>query len=123
MIKTFDDLKGQTISKIDRTDDTLTFTLENGQRCRFYHEQDCCESVSIESVVGTIDDLIGSPLLEASVIESNENPAGVDPPECQDSFTWTTYTFATERGTVIVRWYGESNGYYSEDVYFAVLRD
>ena len=57
------------------------------------------------------------------VTHSNEDPAEVqNSPELKedyrDSFTWTFYKFATVKGYVTIRWYGESNGYYSESVEF-----
>lgn len=77
----------------------------------------------MEDVCGDFDDLIGEPLLIAEVVtNSEENPPGVNP-EYQDSFTWTFYKLSTIKGSVTIRWYGESNGYYSEDVSFARIED
>jgi len=48
--------------------------------------------------------------VEAEEISNEEPYAG------NDSYTWTFYRFSTSKGTVTVRWLGESNGYYSESV-------
>jgi hypothetical protein len=80
----------------------------------FLHYQDCCESVSIEDIVGDLSDLVGEPLLIAEEV-SGETPADFDK-DYHESVTWTFYKFATRKGYVDVRWLGESNGYYSESV-------
>jgi hypothetical protein len=51
------------------------------------------------------------------VAEEVSNYEREAPPDA-DSYTWTFYRFATVKGTVTVRWLGESNGYYSESVSF-----
>ncbi|MGF3998932.1 DUF7448 domain-containing protein, partial [Staphylococcus aureus] len=56
-------LVGHTIVAID-TDDAkrnIWFTLEGGEILRMFHDQDCCESVYIESIVGNLTDLLGTP--------------------------------------------------------------
>lgn len=116
----FKDLKGKVLVNIEnRNDEQLIFTLKNGEKYCLHHEQDCCESVTIEEIIGDLKDLIDSPIVQAEeVTRENENPKGVKIPEYQDSFTWTFYKLATQEGFVTIRWYGESNGYYSESVSF-----
>lgn len=83
---------------------------------KMYHEDDCCESVIIEDIVGDLSDLEGTPILKAEVRTSaKETP--IDPEEyIDDSNTWTFFELATIKGSVTIRWWGSSNGYYSEDV-------
>ena len=97
----------------------ITFKFEGGSTLALYHSQDCCESVGVEEVIGDIADLIGSPLLLAEVVShDNETPEGCEGPKgySDDSYTWTFYKFATVKGHVTLRWFGTSNGYYSEEV-------
>ena len=106
-------LVGKTISAIDRNGDkSLTFQTADGEEYVMYHEQDCCESVSIEDLNGDLEDLIGSPILLAEENSSTEQPDGVPEPKYADeSRTWTFYRIGTLKGTVVIRWFGSSNGY------------
>lgn len=107
--------------------DEIIFECEDGKKYRLFHKNDCCERVTIEDVIGNFNDLIGLPLLMAEKIENKDE----DPPEVagreyeyeRESFTWTFYKFATIEGYVTIRWYGESNGYYSESVDFEEIRN
>jgi hypothetical protein len=103
---------GQTMLYVTSTDDTLLFVATNGAKFLFYHEQDCCESVYIEDIIGDLTDLIGEPILEAEEVSSYCEQRDDNDGSC----TWTFYKFATIRGAVTVRWFGSSNGYYSESV-------
>lgn len=117
-----EDLTGKTLTKIDRIgDDELLFFTNTGEKYRMYHRNDCCETVTIEDIAGDLNDLLNSPIVMAEEIISGENPEGIKP-EYQDSFTWTFYKLATVKGYVTIRWYGESNGYYSELVDFIKLK-
>lgn len=57
-------------------------------------------------------DLIGTPVLDAYKSSGDDGPLN----EYEESYTWTFYSISTIKGSVQLRWYGSSNGYYSEDV-------
>lgn len=112
------DLIGKTLTKVEQVgEDVIVFITSEGKRYWLYHSQDCCESVTVEDIVGDLADLVGEPILVAEEATSDKNPDGVTK-KYQDSFTWTFYKFATRKGYVDIRWYGESNGCYSESVDF-----
>lgn len=114
----FEDLKGKVLASISNIDDVeLRFTTVDDDEYMLHHIQDCCETVNIESIVGDLDDLIGTPIL---VAEESSNSDTLEP-EGDDSFTWTFYKLATIKGSVDIRWYGSSNGCYSERVTFSKL--
>lgn len=107
---------GKTLSEIVNGDDQLRFKTTDGESYIMYHNQDCCENVYIEDIIGDLNDLIGVPILIAEeAIDPNDVP---DEPCSSESQTWTFYKLATRKGYVTIRWYGSSNGYYSERVDF-----
>jgi hypothetical protein len=110
-------LVGKTISKIHEGDEQIIFVCSDGDAFEAYHMQDCCESVVIHDIDGDLQTLVGETITEATEDVSHEWPSDV-PAATHDSITWTTHRFTTARGTVTVRWFGESNGYYSETVHF-----
>lgn len=117
----FSDLKGLTIAVIaaDEGDEQVTIRTACGREFLMHHEPDCCEVVEVHDICGDLADIVGVPILLAEeVTHENENPEGIAPPEYQDSFTWTFYRIGTINGTVVIRWHGNSNGYYSESVDF-----
>jgi hypothetical protein len=107
------DMVGKTFTSVYGSVGDGEMVFENDtERYVFTHDQDCCESVDINDVVGDLQDLVGEPLLMAEEVSGYIGPE----PEYADSYTYTFYKFATRRGYVDVRWLGESNGYYSESV-------
>jgi hypothetical protein len=116
--KTLKDIKVEYYDPKSKThqEDKLIFTFDDGIVYEMYHSQDCSESVHIDDINGELDDLIGEPLTVAEEVSSRNTLAS-------ESGTWTFYKFATIKGYVTIRWYGSSNGYYSESVSFNQTRD
>lgn len=110
MVTIIEELIGKTLVNIENIDDeALIFKCSNGEKYKMYHDQDCCEHVAIEDITGDLNNLLNSPLVMAEeTTDEGENRWG--------TYTWTFYKFATIKGYVTIRWYGESNGYYSESV-------
>ena len=102
-------LKGKTMFFVEQIGNRkIAFYCQDGHIYEMHHIQDCCESVSIEDVEGDLEDLTGSEILLAE--ERSKSQKGGK----YESATWTFYTLATIKGYVTIRWFGESNGYYSE---------
>ena len=117
-VREFDELLGRILYRAEADSETLTLYLSKTNYVIFQHHQNCCESVYIEDICGDLEDLVGSPLVEAEEVSNYEaGPLS----EYEDSYTWTFYRFRTRKGSVSVRWYGSSNGYYSEDVSVEVV--
>jgi hypothetical protein len=112
-------LLGKTLIKIKNEDNEITFVTGEGEKFLMYHQQDCCENVSIEDIIGDLADLLNSPVTMAEEVVSYEEEEGQD--TYNDSFTWTFYKLATINGYVTIRWFGESSGYYSEGVDFVQI--
>lgn len=97
--------------KIDMGNEILIFKFEDGSCYVFNHMQDCCETVQITDINGSLASLIGKPLLAAYSSSSIEEE-GVEGIYIE----WTFFHFRNVDESVTVKWEGESNGYYSVDV-------
>jgi hypothetical protein len=113
----FEELKGKTLTQIsvNEDEDDITFLTACGKIYHLFHEQDCCEIVGLEDICGELKNLIDSPVL---VAEERSEESRCD----KGSVTWTFYEISTLKGSVTIRWHGESNGYYSESVTFERMR-
>lgn len=142
----FESLKGKIVKTIllDNTNiednsyneelryNTLTFITEDLLAYELYHEQECCENVELEEIVGDLRDLLNSEILGANIVtnpdcNSEEGDEDGDYEDDEDdyydySYTWTFYNIKTRKGYVTLRWYGESSGWYSEEVDLRVSR-
>lgn len=117
-LRLFADLRGHTLAAVAHETDTdgherILFTLADGRQYELHHIQECCETVHVEDIEGDLGSLVGSPLLVAEEVEGETGGE-----QGFETYTWTFYKLATIRGYVDIRWFGSSNGYYSESVDF-----
>ena len=108
-------------STIDSAD-RIIFITKDSEYFSLYHQPECCESVCLEDICGDLDDLVNSPILTAEKV-SSEDAATVKIQSQswynrRHEFTnvWTFIKIGTKKGSVTIRFYGSSNGYYAEDV-------
>ena len=111
----FSELKNKTFEKIFRYDDAVFF-MNPENNYVLYHDQDCCEDVYIEDISGDLSDLVGHKILVAEASSQNDESA-------DESATWTFFKLTTLTSNVTIRFYGSSNGYYSEDADLYKLSD
>lgn len=103
------------IKKDFNSEEGILFETTENEEYVLYHDQECCESVNIDNICGELDWLIGSSILSAEEVKG-DLPA--KDPENDESFTWTFYKFSTIKGYVTIKFYGTSNGHYSESADF-----
>lgn len=105
------EIVGKILSKVAVIEDRIDFSFDDGSQYTMYHYQECCENVIIESIDGDINRLVGQKIIEAREEGNNEQEdKGID----FESRTWTFYILRTNLDSVTIRWFGVSNGYYSE---------
>lgn len=109
-------LLGKTFSSVKRINDSEIHFCDGDNTIIMGHLQDCCECVYIEDICGVLSDLENTPILEAYSSTKDDEAA-------YETGMWTFYHIATINGYVTIRWYGESNGYYSVDVSIYNKRD
>lgn len=114
-------IQGKTLTRIevDKTEkeNRIVFECSDGEQFLMFHRSDCCEDVFIDDINGDMNDLLHSPItLAEESVSDDENSNGKS--DYDESWTWTFYKLATVKGYVDIKWYGTSNGYYSESVDF-----
>lgn len=105
----FCDLSGQFVRGIieARQDGFIVF-LTDEHVFFLEHDQECCESVYIEDIIGDLSELVGQKIVSAEDVYSDGTTENV---ECS---TWSFYKIQGEKDSVTIRFFGESNGCYSE---------
>ena len=122
-----EELIGKTFVKVEANDTEVRLYLTTTPSETGYvlwHEQDCCEDVYVESITGDLEDLVGTPILDAQETRNSEvAPPGPANTDRYDSYTWTFYDIRTIKGSVQIRFFGSSNGYYSESASLGKLKE
>lgn len=75
--------------------------------------------------IGSIENILCTKCYGSKVLDWIEVITGKKEEQYDDdsSFTWSFYKLATIKGSVTIKWYGSSNGYYSESVYFSEIKN
>lgn len=121
-IKNYNEVIGEVVKEVyvGEYETSLLLEFESGNGLLLTHYQDCCEYVAIDDIVGgKLEDLKGQKILkfeEVINIDLDEKPKNLDIDEEIYSSTWTFYKISTFKDDITIRWFGTSNGWYSEKV-------
>ena len=111
---------GETVSEVyvDDFKEYVIIAFESGKGVMLKHDQECCEEVVIDDINGDINDLAGQRILMFTEVVSDGNnlPEEYRDIKIDNYSTWSFYTISTLKDDITIRWYGSSNGYYSEIV-------
>lgn len=115
------DLVGKIFCRVEREskryeNDAIRFVEDHTNNVYILtHSQGCCETVNIEDIAGDLQDLVGVPILTAERRTNSDDPPSTKESYEPDSYTWTFFRIGTIKGSVVIRFFGSSNGYYGED--------
>lgn len=113
-LKTLSGKKILNVKGLKSGSEHIYFYFSDKSKMTLFHEQDCSELVLVDDIDGDESDLIGSIIISVELV-TNRNINFKD--SCDDSCTWSFYKIKTTKGYVVIRWYGCSNGCYSEAVH------
>ena len=109
----FDYMIGKTIESViglEYQSDEVIITFTDFTHVIFKHYQECCENVYLEDyeLTGKLEyGVINDAYSTTKYAEDNDN---------EELELWTFYNINTNKGTLNLRWYGSSNGYYGVGV-------
>ena len=112
-MKMFELVKGKTIVEVvglKKQEESVVLRLDDKSELEFYHEYSCCENFWLEDFEFSGKSVIGAKILDVVLVSEKQDVTE------NGSMTWTFYKIQTDKGELFMRWCGESNGYYSEDV-------
>ena len=110
---TFELVEGKTVLEVvglEKQEESVTLKLDDNSELEFYHEYSCCEDFWLEDFEFSGKDIVGAKILDVLLVSEKQEVT------YDGSMTWTFYKVQTDKGELFMRWCGESNGYYSEDV-------
>jgi len=103
----------KSVSGLSLESEKVTINCDKGSIV-LEHWHDCCEQVFVEDFDGDPEALVG-----ATIADFREDTSDLD-----DSYygisMHTFYNLITDKQDAMIRWYGESNGYYSINVSVSV---
>lgn len=115
----------KTVEGVKQGSDSVIFHCKDGYSVELTHIFSCCEDVYLydSDNFAAIERKDGSDIYTDTRWAKLEVETQEAQPQSQSSATWTFYKIQTNKGYDTLRWFGESNGNYSEDVRMFVHKE
>lgn len=121
-----EEIVGKVLVKIEglkEESEKVVLHFNDNTQMVFEHYQDCCEYIYLLDYICDVDLSKPTVILQAEERTSNDISCPVTGlGKDDDSNTWTFYSINTTTGEIFMRWYGSSNGYYSEEVDYRLIQ-
>lgn len=119
----FEELKGKvlvSIKGLEKGSKKVSFVTSDEKLFNLQHHEETLryENVTVEDVCGDVEDLLNTPILLAEKVTNVPEGFEEGDDNTEWKWKWTFYKLSTIKGSVTIRWYGESGIWYSADVSF-----